>query len=130
MSSVTSIEQIRREAAARALEIEANHLMCSPMKKEESYFLTARMAKLLKERAQKYRDGLLPLKVMCPGCGIQLLKELEGGYLSFCRHCVAAFPPAPDFNGFIIVGAFPKFEWKPVTPNAVAYIQNNGKVAQ
>lgn len=129
MSNVTSIEQIRLEAAARALEIEANYLMCAEQKYDADYFLTARMAKYMKARAQKYRDGLLPLIVMCPGCGIQLLKELEGGYLCFCRHCVAAFPPAPDANGFIVVGSYPKFEWKPVTQNAVAYIQNNGKVA-
>lgn len=129
MSTVTSIEQIRREAAARSLEIEANNLMCATMEKDENYFLTARLAKLFKDRAQKYRDGLLPLTLMCPGCGIQLLKELEGGYHCFCRFCVQKFPPAPDANGFILVGTYPNFEWKPVTKSAVAYIQNNGKVA-
>lgn len=129
MSNVTSLEKLRRETSAIALENEANYLMCSVQKEDADYFLTARMAKRLKERAQKMRDGLLPMFLICPGCGLQLTEELKGGYLCFCRHCVNAFPQAPDANGFILVGKYPDFQWKPVTHNAVAYVQNGGKVA-
>jgi hypothetical protein len=52
--------------------------------------------------------------VRCPGCERTITPNNAGGYRTFCRECVSAFPPFPnDGNGHLIADGcrYPNFRW-------------------